>query len=180
MRGSSKGSEGRVVQVYRKKWVIHVDRVTRDKSNGSTVQLPVHPSNVVITKIKLDKDRCVAPCLCVCVGLTLTSSTARRSSRGSPARRSRLRRRHKRHLACPFCTHYRPDGPAWPAPGARRTAHARRVAVVHLQHATHQKAGEGRCPNVRMRFLRSARPCGFFRALFKCGHAITAYEPAFN
>ncbi|KDN47529.1 putative 60S ribosomal protein L26 [Tilletiaria anomala UBC 951] len=57
VRGSSKGSEGRVVQVYRKKWVIHVDRVTRDKSNGSTVQLPVHPSNVVITKIKLDNDR---------------------------------------------------------------------------------------------------------------------------
>lgn len=46
-----------MVQVYRKKYVIHVDRVTRDKTNGTTVQLPVHPSNVVITKIKLDKDR---------------------------------------------------------------------------------------------------------------------------
>jgi large subunit ribosomal protein L26e len=57
VRGTSKGREGRVVQVYRKKYVIHVDRVTRDKTNGTTVQLPVHPSNVVITKIKLDKDR---------------------------------------------------------------------------------------------------------------------------
>lgn len=57
VRGSSKGREGKVVQVYRKKFVIHVDRVTRDKTNGTTVQLPIHPSNVVITKIKTDKDR---------------------------------------------------------------------------------------------------------------------------
>ncbi len=57
VRGSSAGREGKVVQVYRKKWVVHVERVTRDKSNGNTVQLPIAPSNVVITKIKLDKDR---------------------------------------------------------------------------------------------------------------------------
>jgi large subunit ribosomal protein L26e len=46
-----------VTQVYRKKWVIHVDRVQRDKSNGSPAQIGIHPSNVVITTIKLDKDR---------------------------------------------------------------------------------------------------------------------------
>lgn len=61
VRGTNKGREGRVVQVYRKKWVIHVDRVTRDKTNGTTVQLPVHPSNCVITKVKSDKDRYVYP-----------------------------------------------------------------------------------------------------------------------
>ena len=43
--------------MYRKKWVIHVDRVQRDKSNGSTAPIGIHPSNVVITSIKLDKDR---------------------------------------------------------------------------------------------------------------------------
>ena len=43
--------------MYRKKWVIHVDRVQRDKSNGSTTPIGIHPSNVVITSIKLDKDR---------------------------------------------------------------------------------------------------------------------------
>merc|ERR1712093_852110 len=37
-RGSNRGREGKVIQVYRKKFVIH-------------------PSNVVITKLKLDKDR---------------------------------------------------------------------------------------------------------------------------
>jgi len=51
------GREGKVTQVYRKKWVIHVDRVQRDKSNGATAAIGVHPSNVVITTIKLDKDR---------------------------------------------------------------------------------------------------------------------------
>lgn len=59
MRGKYKGREGKVTQVYRKKWVIHVDRVHRDKSNGATAPIGVHPSNVVITTIKLDKDRWV-------------------------------------------------------------------------------------------------------------------------
>ena len=35
VRGTFKGKEGKVVQVYRKKWVIHVDKVTRDKVNGA-------------------------------------------------------------------------------------------------------------------------------------------------
>ncbi|CDS13544.1 hypothetical protein LRAMOSA05720 [Lichtheimia ramosa] len=57
VRGSFKGREGKVVQVYRKKWVIHVERVNREKVNGATVPIGVHPSNVVITKLKIDKSR---------------------------------------------------------------------------------------------------------------------------
>jgi len=57
VRGKYKGREGKVTQVYRKKWVIHVDRVQRDKSNGATTPIGVHPSNVVVTLLKLDKDR---------------------------------------------------------------------------------------------------------------------------
>ncbi|CAH9111345.1 unnamed protein product [Cuscuta europaea] len=57
MRGTYKGREGKVVQVYRKKWVIHIERITREKVNGSTVNVGIHPSNVVITKLHLDKDR---------------------------------------------------------------------------------------------------------------------------
>lgn len=34
VRGSLKGREGKVVQVYRKKWVIHIERVNREKVNG--------------------------------------------------------------------------------------------------------------------------------------------------
>merc|ERR1712046_97916 len=56
-RGNNRGREGKVIQVYRKKYVIHIERVTREKSNGSTVNVGIHPSNVMITKLKLDKDR---------------------------------------------------------------------------------------------------------------------------
>lgn len=45
------------MQVYRKKWVIHIERVTREKVNGASVAIPIHPSKVVVTKLKLDKDR---------------------------------------------------------------------------------------------------------------------------
>merc|ERR1712057_23646 len=57
VRGSNRGREGKVIQVYRKKYVIHIERVTREKSNGSTVNVGIHPSNVMITKLQLDKDR---------------------------------------------------------------------------------------------------------------------------
>ena len=56
-RGSFKGRAGKVVQVYRKKWVIHIERITREKVNGATVNVGVDPSKVVITKLKIDKDR---------------------------------------------------------------------------------------------------------------------------
>ncbi|RHY30677.1 hypothetical protein DYB32_004112 [Aphanomyces invadans] len=57
VRGSNKGKEGRVTQVYRKKFVIHVERVVKEKVNGAAVNTGIHPSKVVITKLKLDKDR---------------------------------------------------------------------------------------------------------------------------
>ena len=57
MRGNYKGREGKVVQVYRKKWVIHIERITREKVNGATVNVGIDPSKVVITKLKIDKDR---------------------------------------------------------------------------------------------------------------------------
>ncbi|TQV94728.1 hypothetical protein V2A60_005748 [Cordyceps javanica] len=57
VRGTNKGAEGKVTSVYRLKYVIHVERVTRDKVSGQSVPLGIHPSNVVITKLKLDKDR---------------------------------------------------------------------------------------------------------------------------
>ncbi|SPO05661.1 probable 60S ribosomal protein L26 [Cephalotrichum gorgonifer] len=57
VRGSFKGREGKVVSVYRLKYVIHIERVTRDKANGQSVQVGIHPSKVVINKLKIDKDR---------------------------------------------------------------------------------------------------------------------------
>nr|ABV22439.1 60S ribosomal protein L26 [Oxyrrhis marina] len=55
--GTMKDREGKVIQCYRKKYRIHIERVTREKTNGQTVPVGIHPSNVVITKLKLDKDR---------------------------------------------------------------------------------------------------------------------------
>merc|ERR1719238_1096115 len=57
VRGTYKGREGKVIQCYRKKWVIHIERITREKASGATVQVGIHPSKCVVTKLKLDKDR---------------------------------------------------------------------------------------------------------------------------
>ena len=57
VKGHYHDREGKVTCVYRKKFRIHIERVTRDKANGQTVPVGIHPSKVVITKLKLDKDR---------------------------------------------------------------------------------------------------------------------------
>ncbi|KAH7559394.1 hypothetical protein BM1_04331 [Bipolaris maydis] len=57
VRGSNKGREGKVSSVYRLKYCIHVNGIVREKSNGQSVPIPIAPSKVVITKLKLDKDR---------------------------------------------------------------------------------------------------------------------------
>ena len=56
-RGVFKTREGKVTAVYRKKWVVHVDRITREKANGATVPVGVPASALTITKLKMDKDR---------------------------------------------------------------------------------------------------------------------------
>ena len=55
--GNHKGKKGKVISVYRKRWAIHVEKITKDKANGTQVQVPIHPSNCMITKLKIDNDR---------------------------------------------------------------------------------------------------------------------------
>lgn len=57
VRGSHKGREGKVSQVYRLKWAIQVEKVSKEKSNGYSVPININASNVVITKLHLDKGR---------------------------------------------------------------------------------------------------------------------------
>ncbi|CAH1961178.1 unnamed protein product [Acanthoscelides obtectus] len=58
VRGHYKGQQvGKVVQVYRKKFVIYIERIQREKANGASVFVGIHPSKVVIVKLKMDKDR---------------------------------------------------------------------------------------------------------------------------
>lgn len=54
MRGDYKGVEGKVVRVDRKKYRIYIEGVTRQKVDGTTVYVPIHPSNVEIIKLNLD------------------------------------------------------------------------------------------------------------------------------
>lgn len=56
-RGTNKGREGKVVSVYRLKYVIHIERVSREKTNGQSVPIGIAPSKVEVTKLKMDKDR---------------------------------------------------------------------------------------------------------------------------
>ncbi|CCI42933.1 unnamed protein product [Albugo candida] len=57
VRGTYKNREGMVTNVYRKKFVIYVERVVKEKANGASVPIGIAASNVVICKLKLDKDR---------------------------------------------------------------------------------------------------------------------------
>jgi large subunit ribosomal protein L26e len=57
VRGINKKREGKVIACYRKKFCVHVERITKDKANGATFNVPLDPSKLVITKIKIDKDR---------------------------------------------------------------------------------------------------------------------------
>jgi len=57
VRGTYKGREGKITSVYRKKFVIYIEKLTREKANGATVNIGIHPSKVVITKPKLTKNR---------------------------------------------------------------------------------------------------------------------------
>ena len=56
-RGSYKGREGRITSVYRKKWVVHVERVTKEKVNGASTSVGISPSNLSVIKLKLNSDR---------------------------------------------------------------------------------------------------------------------------
>ncbi|XP_049280101.1 LMBR1 domain-containing protein 2 homolog isoform X2 [Anopheles funestus] len=58
VRGHYKGNQvGKVVQVYRKKYVVYIERIQREKANGTNVYVGVHPSKCVVVKLKMDKDR---------------------------------------------------------------------------------------------------------------------------
>ena len=56
-RGMYKTREGKVISVYRKKFVVHVERISREKANGASVPVGIPASSLVITKLKMDKDR---------------------------------------------------------------------------------------------------------------------------
>jgi large subunit ribosomal protein L24 len=54
MRGDRKGLEGKVTRVDRKNYRINVEGITREKVDGTAIQIPLHPSKVMITNLNLD------------------------------------------------------------------------------------------------------------------------------
>lgn len=57
VRGNYKDSRGKVNTVYRKRWCVYIDKVTETRKNGASIKIPIDPSNVVITKLKMTPDR---------------------------------------------------------------------------------------------------------------------------
>lgn len=51
VRGHYKGQQvGKVMQVYRKKFVVYIERIQREKANGATAYVGIHPSKVILNK----------------------------------------------------------------------------------------------------------------------------------
>jgi len=57
LRGDFRDREGKVAKVNLKDETIEVDGVTVHKADGSEVSRPIHPSNVIVTKLELKDKR---------------------------------------------------------------------------------------------------------------------------
>jgi len=53
-KGDRKLSEGKILRVDLKNAEVYVEGVTRSRQDGSTVQMPIKPANVMITKLNLN------------------------------------------------------------------------------------------------------------------------------
>lgn len=53
MRGAFKGHENKVTKVHLKKHTVEIEGVTLTKADGKQIAKPVHPSNLLITKLNL-------------------------------------------------------------------------------------------------------------------------------
>ncbi len=53
-RGDHKGVEGKITRVDLSRYRIYVEGLTREKVDGTTVNVPIHPSKVIVTRLNLD------------------------------------------------------------------------------------------------------------------------------
>ena len=54
MRGDRRNTEGKVTQIDTQKYRIFVEGANREKVDGTSIPVPVHPSKVMITRLNLD------------------------------------------------------------------------------------------------------------------------------
>ncbi len=57
MRGQFRDTEAKVTRVEYSKIRVYVDAATTTKADGKEVPIPLHPSNLMITKLELDDER---------------------------------------------------------------------------------------------------------------------------
>ncbi|OWT33681.1 50S ribosomal protein L24 [Methanobrevibacter sp. 87.7] len=57
LRGDFKDQEGKIEAVNYKKYTVSVEGVTLNKADGTTIYLPIHPSNLMIVDVDLDDER---------------------------------------------------------------------------------------------------------------------------
>jgi large subunit ribosomal protein L24 len=57
LRGDKTGFEGKITKVDRKKYRIFIEGIKREKSDGTTVLVPVHASKVEVLNLNLDDKR---------------------------------------------------------------------------------------------------------------------------
>lgn len=56
-KGDRKLTEGKILRVDSRRGKIYIEGVTRSRMDGSTVQIPIRPENVMITRLALDDAR---------------------------------------------------------------------------------------------------------------------------
>ncbi|NVM02894.1 MAG: 50S ribosomal protein L24 [Candidatus Helarchaeota archaeon] len=56
-KGEYTDIEGKVKRVDKQKLQVFVEGASIEKKDGSSLDIPIYPSNIVITKLKKDKDR---------------------------------------------------------------------------------------------------------------------------
>jgi len=54
LRGDRSGFEGKIARVDWKKYRIFIEGINREKSDGTTIPVPIHPSKVEIIRLTLD------------------------------------------------------------------------------------------------------------------------------
>jgi large subunit ribosomal protein L24 len=55
-KGDRKFAEGKVIRVDTKEKRVYIEGLTRTRQDGSTVQIPIKPENVMITRLNLDDE----------------------------------------------------------------------------------------------------------------------------
>lgn len=57
MRGQFRETEGKVIAVDYSHIRVYIDSASGAKSDGKEVQVPIHPSNLMLVKLELDNER---------------------------------------------------------------------------------------------------------------------------